>query len=302
MAKPHMKKTRSLQKTKAVYGRLFILPWVIGFILFFLIPLVQSIGYSFSEVVMEDKLVATFNGLANYTHVWSKSLDFRTDLKDSLVEFAYALPIILFLSLALGVVLNQKFRGRLIARAVFFLPVIIASGVVIRIMNQDILASQIQSADTSASFTYGSFNIIYILNYMGLPEPIIEPIVKYLQEIFNLIWRCGVQIILFLAGLQAIPGSLYEVSKVEGATAWESFWFITLPMLSNITLLVTVYTVIDMFTSPTNKIMDRIYSLMQNQNYDTSATLMWSFFAIICVITGAIVLLLNHLFQKYREE
>ena len=299
MSKKHINRRLSFHQMKSMYGRLFILPWVIGFVLFFFIPLLQSIYYSFADVkVGFNGFDTTFVGLTNYKYVWTNSLPFRNNLKESLVEFAYSLPVIVVLSLILAVILNQKFRGRLVARSIFFLPVIIATGVVIQIMNQDILASQLRGGGESNAYLYGSVNFISMLESLGLPQQTVDPIIGYLQGIFNLVWGCGVQIILFLAGLQSVPDYLYEVSEVEGATAWENFWFITLPMISNITILVIIYTVIDLFTNPDNKIMQQGYTMMQKQNYNRSSAILWSFFILVGLIAAVLMTVISRKFQK----
>ena len=297
-------KLRSLEARKGMYGRVFILPWVIGFILFFAVPLLQSIIFSFSKITLSTKgFITKFIGLDNYAYALQSSQDFQTNLKDDVNSFDPSLLIIVVLSLILAVVLNQKFKGRLIARAVFFLPVIIATGVVMQILNQDIIATQLRNNNTdSNNYLYASIDFVKVLMNMGLPDNIVSPVIAYLNQIFNLIWNCGVQIILFLAGLQSIPDQLYEVSKVEGATAWEEFWMITLPMMSNILVLVIIYTMIDLFTNAGNPVMDQAYQLMLNQqNFDQSSAMLWSYFSIVGLFIAAVLFIVNHFFIKRWE-
>lgn len=287
-------------KTKSVlaarrnrYGYVFIVPWIIGFILFFLIPLGQSIYYSFCKVSPSDTgFVFRFVQWDNYIYALQQDANYKENLGKAIVSFLYSLPLTVILSLVLAVILNQKFRGRLLARAVFFLPVIIATGVVLEIFNTDIMAEQLR--DGSTSYILGGIDFKLILMRMDLPETLVDPIIKYIEEIFNLVWGCGVQTILFIAGLQSVPDHLYEVSKVEGSTGWEDFWFITLPMLSNILILVIVYTIIDLFTKNDNPVMKQVYSFMQgSQNYDQSSAMLWVYFAIVGVIIGLFLFLLR---------
>lgn len=299
------RKSNAIVRRKAMYGRMFVFPWVIGFLFFFLVPLGQSIQYSFSKVSKADgRAVVTFVGLDNYRFVWTESLDYRTRLQDSLTSFLPQLAIIVILSLILALILNQKFRGRLAARAVFFLPVIIAAGVVMQILNQDVLATQVRSGVEGAnSYMFGAMNFGAILEGLGLPDNVVELLMGYLQDIFHLVWSCGVQIILFIAALQAVPEQLYEVSRVEGATAWENFWFITLPMIGNILVVVIVYTVIDLFTNADNQMMNFIYNLQKvSLNYDVSSAILWSYFLLVGVITAILLFVVNRLLKTQWEE
>jgi len=137
---------------------------------------------------------------------------------------------------------------------------------------------------------------------LGLPKIITSGIVKYIQEIFNLIWNCGVQIILFIAGLQSIPDYLYEVAHVEGATAWEKFWFISFPMLSNVFVLILVFTSIEILTSVDNGAMSQAYTLILNQqNYDQSSSMMWFYFLFIAILISLIITLVQRLLIRKWE-
>lgn len=298
------KRYQALEARKSKYGLMFILPWIIGFIMFFLVPLVQSVMFSFSQVTLTTNgFMTKFVSLRNYYYALAQQPDYQQNLQTSVGNFAYSLPIIIILSLILGVMLNQKFKGRVVARAIFFLPVIIASGVVLQIFDQDVVATQMREVSNNGStYLYGSIDFIKVISNLGLPKNMIQPIIVYISEIFNLIWKCGVQIILFIAGLQSIPDQLYEVSRVEGATAWEEFWFITFPMLSNVFILVIIYTTIDLFTNSDNAVMNQAYELILNQqNYDQSSAMLWIYFALVGLIIAVIMLVVNHIFKKNWE-
>ncbi len=297
------RKRGALESRKSRYGRLFILPWEIGFCLFFLIPLLQSIQFSFSKVTISAEGFSTdFVGFKNYLFAWYEQSDFTENLQKAISDFSWSLPIIIILSLILAVILNQKFKGRLLARAVFFLPVIIATGVVIQIISQDVVASQMRDiGNNSDSYIYNATNFGALLYRIGLPDNIITPIVSYISQIFDLIWSSGVQIILFIAGLQAIPEQLYEVADVEGASSWEKFWFITFPMLSGVIILNIVFTTIYLFTNSINPVMRQAYDMILKQNYDLTSAMMWIYFVMIGLIIGAILVLFNRMLQKRWE-
>ena len=155
--------------------------------------------------------------------------------------------VVVVFSLFLAILLNQDFRGRSLARVIFALPIIIASGVVIVLLKENVLQQNMGSSDTAATLFQGN-GLLDFLKLMGLPDNIVGMFENILNNIFDMVWRSGMQIILFLSALQSIPSSSYEAAKIEGATAWESFWFVTFPMISPFLLVNIVYTIID--TSP----------------------------------------------------
>ena len=301
------KRTASLESNMARKGYLFILPWLIGFLLFFVYPMFMSVWYSFSNSTPIDDVNGNifaylgdkFVGLKYYDYIWLRDTDFTNNLSNSLWEFFYSLPIIIFLSLVFALVLNQKFRGRLIARAIFFIPVIVASGVVMSYLNGDTNAQELLNSPDGNNTMYTSVSFSEMLMNMGLPKAITEQLNSYISSIFSLVWSSGVQTILFLAGLQAISAQYYEVADVEGATKWETFWFITFPMLMNVTILNVVYTAITIFTDNKNAVMQQAYELIfTNINYNKSAAIMWSYFAILGIIIGLAFLIFRKLIQK----
>lgn len=209
------------------------------------------------------------------------------NLKDALFSIAYSLPITLVLSLLLAIVLNQKFRGRLLARAVFFLPVIIASGVVMDLMRSDSIQVPLFTAVSEGGS--GLIDFQEILENLNMPESVNAIFTTFFGNVFNLIWNCGIQTVLFIAGLQAIPSTLYEVSRVEGATAWEEFWFITFPALGRVTLLVLIYTMIELFVSIDNPIMKQAYAVIQDQQiYDRSSAMLWAYFVVVGLLLSVV--------------
>ena len=228
------KKKRGIESLKSKYGMLFVLPWTLGIIFFVLIPIVQSISYSFSKISTDEYgIVQNFRGIKNYIYIVSEDPNFLSYLTSSILKLLYSLPAILVISIMIGIILNGKFRGRTFFRSLYFLPVIIATGVVM----EWIMLCANPSLDTAGgSATSEIINITQITEALGLTGPLVEFFQTAISEIFTLVWSSGIQIILVIAGLQSIPDSLYEVSKVEGATKWEEFWFVTFPMLSRITL------------------------------------------------------------------
>lgn len=293
------KKQKGIDSIKQTYGRIFVLPWEIGILIFFIVPLITSIMYSLSEVNITSSGITTkFVGLKFYKYLILQDTNYLNNLRDAVGSLAYSLPIIVAMSLILAVVLNQKFHGRLLARAIFFLPVIIATGVVMQLMSSDTVGARLftVTSDSASTAAYGSMiDFEAILNQIKLPSELTKIISTYIGNVFNLIWSCGIQTVLFIAGLQTIPPQLYEVSKVEGANKWEEFWYITVPMLGQVLLLVIVFTMIELFTSLTNPVMKQAYTVLQKQQvYDRSSAMLWGYFIVVGVIMSIV-------FAVYRK-
>lgn len=296
-----MRKKAGIEKLKVKYGRMFVLPWTIGMLLFFIVPLIKSIAFAFSDLSLVDDKMLTFVGVKHFKYLLQQDPNFVDNMAKAVTSFVYSLPIIVALSLIFAKILNQKFRGRLFARAVFFLPVIIASGVVMQyiIGNPSGGGEQLLATNYGSGKSYSGLEFDQILVNLGLPQQITDLLSDYISRIFNLVWSCGIQILLFVAGMQSIPDTMYEVSKIEGATAWEEFWFVTFPMLGNTIFLVLVYTTVDLFTAFDNPIMRQAYELIgQNAIYDRSAAVLWGYFIIVGIIGGLILLAYNRILMR----
>ena len=292
------KRTGGIEQIKSRYGWLFISSWLVGVVLFFAIPVIQSIIYSFSQMTVTENGVNTvWVGIKNYNYIINEHTNYFNWLTRSITNFVYSLPVIVLLSMVLALLLNQKFRGRLFFRALYFMPVIIATGVVIELIS-GVSGGDMTSSSVNESVSGGMFSVQDIIAVLNLPAEVAEFVQKIISDIFDLIWNSGIQTVLFLAGLQSIPSTLYEASKVEGATKWEEFWFITFPMLSNVTLLVIVYTMVELFVSNNNVVVAHVYSLMRAAVYDETSAMMWFYFLSIGVVMGLIV----GLYKKFLQD
>lgn len=295
-----MKKTKKkgLENLKSKYGLMFISPWIIGLLLFFLFPIGQSIYYSFSSIQLTSNgIITSFLGLDNYDFIMNKHPLYLSALVESLVSMAYTLPAILVVSLVLALILNKKFAGRTFFRCLYFLPVIIASGVVVDLLFS-VTSSDISSVGVDASVSANMVDFTEIIAKLELPVQISKYISVVMDEIVNIIWGTGVQIILFISGLQSIPDLLYEVAKVEGCTKWEEFWFITLPMLSRVMVLVIVYTVVELLTAKSNPLMALLIKTLSNLEYGTGAAMAWLYFLIVGVALGIIMYLIDRFWSR----
>lgn len=295
------KKIRGIESLKSKYGFMFVLPWLIGSIIFFAVPLLQSFLYSFSNVTVEQGgMSLKFVGLEHYDTLINKDPQYLTNVGGSLVPILYSLPLIVLISMVLGILLNQKFRGRLFFRALYFLPVIIATGAVIEILFTT-TSSDISSSATSDSFSSNMLSVTEIMRWLDLPQKVAVYVKNAIGSIFDLVWHSGIQTVLVIAGLQSIPSALYEASKVEGANKWEEFWFITFPMLSRVTLLVSIFTAVELFEDKTSPIMRSVYSMMNGGKYDKSSAMLWIFFIIVGFAIGLIIFLYNKFLMKRWE-
>ena len=210
-----IKKNRGIAELKNHYGHMFVLPWTIGIILFFAIPLIQSIWYSFAEVKIKSGGISSeFRGLANYKEILIADPSYTGWLKSSITSFLYSLPIIILLSIVLAMLLNQKFRGRLFFRALYFLPVIISTGAVIKLLFRT-TDNELSNIGVSEAYSANMFSVDDITEMLGIGGSIGAYITTTINKIFDLVWSCGIQTVLFLAGLQSVPRSLYEVLRVR---------------------------------------------------------------------------------------
>ncbi len=293
-----LKKNRGIESLKARYGFMFVLPWLVGLIMFFFIPIFQSLYYSFcSVVVTADGVKTTWVGLENYNEILKVDPNYTGWLSESIGAFAYSLPIILVLSLILAMTLNQNFRGRVFFRALYFLPVIIATGKVMGFIFTT-TDEDLSSMGVASGMASNMISVEDLTDALNLSTEIAAFISNAINDIFNLVWSCGIQIVLFLAGLQSIPATLYEASKVEGATKWEEFWFITFPMLSRITLLVGIFTMVELFINERAPMIEQVFGKMRAGQYDISSAMIWFYFIIACAIMGVIILAFTKLVMK----
>lgn len=283
------KKSRGINTLKAKYGWICISPWLVGLLLFFISPIIQSIIYSFTSVTLgAGGMDIKFAGLKNFKYIFLENANYLDYMAQAFVKFLYSFPVIIVLSLILALMLNQEFKGRILFRALYFLPVIIAAGPVLKtVLSAE--QSGISNIAQDESIAMSMFNVSEIVDAVGLPQQLGKYFVSIIDGITGLIWNCGIQTVLFVAGMQAIPTLLYEVSKVEGATKWEEFWFITLPMLGRVILLVSVFTMVELMIDSTNPLVSLAYSFMKSQFYGESSAMLWSYFVVIGLIMAALL-------------
>ncbi len=294
-----LKKNTSMESLKQRYGYSFVFHWVIGLVVFFFGPVLYSIRYAFSDItVTASGFKLDFVGIRNFNESLFENPTYLDQIRDSIGTMFYTLPMVLALSLILAVLLNQKFCGRTVMRIFFFLPVIIESSVILRLMSDSSINASIFNLSTEGT---GIVDYNTIISNLRLPPQLSSFLTFFLSNAVSLTWSCGVQIILFLAGLQSIPDSLYEVSKIEGANKWEEFCQITVPMLRHVLSLVIIYTMISKFTASNNPIMATAIELMRAMDYSTASAMLWFYFVIVLAVVGIVLLFYNRYCVKRWE-
>lgn len=276
-------------------GWMFVLPFVIGFIFLFAKPVAQSLIYSFNTIeIGANGLELTPNGWKNYHFMLFEDPTFVRELLTMVGESAVEILVIMFISMFLAILLNEKFAGRLLFRAIMFLPVIFAADQILDVFNT--LGGGDELNETTSSFFVMSGEatgfVEEIINSFGPLSSIIEKFTEYASQLFNLLWSSGIQIILFIIGLQTIPAYLYEVADMEGATKWETFWKITFPLLTPSILLCLIYTIIDYFNASTNPIVEQIDEHMMNR-IDYACAMSWFYSVAIFILVIIVNVILS---------
>lgn len=294
------KKRLTLARKRAITGYTFILPWLIGFCVFYVKSLFMTIQFSFSEITTSASTgySAEFNGLTNLKYIFTQDASFNQTLIVSMKDIVIDVPLILTFSLLMSMLLNQKFIGRTIFRAIFFIPVIMGCDAI-----SDAISAARQAAvggisSQSAAITEASTSAVNLDYYValfkdiGLPAGIIDYVVAAVGRISEVVDRSGIQIVIFIAALQSIPGSLYEVARIEGATAYETFWKVTFPMVMPHVITCLVYTVVDSFAS--SEIVDYSYSeIFSNINYDYGSAMALVSMLCVCIVLFVVVALIQ---------
>ena len=312
-----IKKSRiSYEKKKGLYGYGFIAIWIVGVIYMFIVPIFKSAWYSmcYTELVSTAEQAAQrgmtsagiyteWNNFGNYEEALFKNQDYLPKLTESLGAMVPQVIVVMIFSLFIALLLNQKFRGRTFARAVFFLPVLVATGPVLAVIKGDISTNGISSGEQfSALFQTDLVDeLLQFLGIYNLNEQLTMTIQTITSDIFNLLWSAGIQILIFLAALQQIPVSAKEAASMEGATGWEFFWKITFPMISPMILANLIYTVIDTFIDSENPVMSIVLAQSRALRYGLSAAMAWIYFLIVAVALAIIVAIVSK-FVFYEND
>ena len=292
-----------LEKRKHAIGYAFISPFIVGFIVFFVYPVIQTIRYSLSQLsVLGGAVSFDWVGLSNYRYILMTHPTFVRTVVETAVVMMGEIPVILAFSFFIAVLLNQRFRGRLLARVIVFLPVVTGAGIVLILEQTDYVAEMMRDAQAGRATLATGRYIRGFLMELNFPETALEYLLQAVDSIPRVVRASGVQILIFLAGLQSISPSLYEASEVEGATSWENFWLITFPQLAPLILTNTVYTIVASFTSPYNDAVMLIRnSSFGAQGFGVGTAMSVVYLVAVAVVVGVFVGLISSRIAHYEQ-
>lgn len=294
------KKNRiGLTERKNIKGYFFVLPFICGLVFIFLPSVIESLVYSFNKVTIAFGHIEMESvGMDNYIKAVTEDVGFREKLLSALKGITLDLLIVLVFSFFIANILNQKFIGRGAARMIFFLPVILSTGIVasVQVSNSSLIDMGTMGALSNEADKMGGLGALFdmesFLMSSGLNSSLTSGIVYAIENTYNVINSSGVQILIFLSALQSISPSIFEAAHMEGATKWEEFWKITFPMISPMIFVAIVYTVVDTFTNPAYGLLDYIQDMAFGSSQMGYASAMsWIFFVIVMIFLGIITLL-----------
>ncbi len=303
---PKRKKVVSLDRKKSRAGWIFVMPFVIGLVVLYLPILFNSVLLSFQEYIGTN---VSFVGFENYKAALLDDTDFTQILVGGLLEIALNIPAIVFLSLFLAILLNQKMVGRAAFRAILFVPVILSTGLI-----DGMLSSTGAAAGASGSIDQGlqgesatdqiisAADITVLFSNMKIGTGLVKYITDLVNDIYNIVNDAGVQILIFLAGLQSISPAIYESCSIDGATTWETFWKVTFPMISPMILVNSIYTVIDSFTKADNSVMSYIQSYYSSKSQTIATAMAWVYFLIVVAIVAVVAALIKTFVFYQRRD
>ena len=290
----------TIRARRAITGYIFILPFILGFLVFMVRPLFNSLYMSFCEV-NPNGLTMEWTGTANYKYAFAADPEFNRLLSEEISRMIVNTLATLVLSFVVAVILNGKFKGRTLARAIFFLPVIFSAGVLLG-LDSNMLGVEAQNTLMSgigdAIAESGGVNLTDALKNMlqasGVGTRAFQVVFDIIDSVYDIVIASGIQIIVFLSGMQNIPASLYEAAHVEGCSGWESFWKITFPMVSPLLLVNAIYTIIDFFTKSNNQVMEKINEVMYvNYKFGVASAMSWAYFGVSILMIGAASLIIS---------
>ena len=296
----------TLEGKNARAGYLFTLPFIIGFVFFMFFPILETLRMVFSRVtidVVNYGFSMEFAGLVNIQRALMIDPEFNRLLAEELLRMVLIVPAVIIFSMFVALLLNQEFRARGFVRAVFFLPVILASGVMVGLETSNILLRSMADIIKESNMVKSSITGVLenILAAEGAASNFMRYIFDTVNQIYNIAMASGIQIIIFLSALQTIPPSMFEAAKIEGATGWECFWKITFPMVSSLILVNVVYSVVDYFIRTDNRVMTKISQAMIRQlEFGFSSAMAWIYFLIVIIVIGISMKLISSKVYYYE--
>ena len=304
---PWSKPYHTIQGKRARTGTLFILPFIIGFLVFMIKPLAVSLQMALGTVTLRPRepYLVEWNDFFNFKFALTSDAQYPQLLLDEIGRMAINTFAILVMSFVIAVILNQKFKGRTFCRVIFFLPVILASGVLPGIESSNEffnLMTDVAKEATESSGVNLSAALENLLSVSGVAGEVFDVIFQMIDAIYDIVMASGIQIIVILSGLQSISPSLYEAADVEGCSAWESFWKITFPMVSPLLLVNLIYTIIDFFMKNDNKVMEYVVNtvMYRQGNFGPASAMSWIYFGVALLFIGVGTAIVRLVVKSYE--
>lgn len=298
-------KIQTLESRQVKSGFLFTFPFLIGSVFFVLFPIVLSIIFSLSHVSNDfSGYTVELIGLDNYRYMLMSDPNYNKTVLNTLKTMIINVPVVAIFSFFIASLLNQEFKGRGIARSILFLPLIVLSPAVVQLLSAEKVASSMAEASSEVSAGANLSNSIMVyLNEMNVGTGLTNLLTSTVNNIGAVLAMSAIPIIIFLTGLQSISPSIYEASYVEGATKWEVFWKISLPMISPMILVVIIYTMIDSFSSTNNAVIDTIHKLCftGNINLGRGCAAAWLYLVITLLIMAVVYVSVNKFVFYYDD-
>ena len=302
-----MKKKVGLMGRRAVYGYLFILPFILGFVFFMIKPLAQSLHMAMSEVVISNQgFQLNWNNFENFKKALLVDAEFNRMIVEAIGQMVMRSAATIVFSFFVALLLNQKFRGRTLSRSIFFLAVILSSGVLVGLESSNSLMAQLKDMIEEAGNANTITDVLEKIlvsdasGVNGISGKAFKTVFEIIDSIYDVAMASGIQIIIFLSGLQNISPSMYEAAQMEGCTAWESLWKITVPMVSPLMLVCWIYTIVDFFMKSDNEIMTKINTQMTELlNYGFSSAMAWIYFVVCMALIGISSLIISKVVYNY---
>lgn len=289
-----LKKYTKTERRNALAGIAFISPWLIGICLFFAFPIFRSLQLSFVNVINMSDYQVEWAALEHYKWIFQSDVWYVKHFWTTIKEMLAQIPLTNVFAIFIAILLNRKFAGRTVFRTIFFLPVILGAGYIMsQLLNQGVQDEAMEAAQ----------NVLLPMEvkiYLGAKGT--ELVTGFLNLITSVLWKSGVQIVIYLSGLQSISDTLYEAARVDSATEWEMFWLITLPMLTPTILMNLIYSTVDCFINADNALFKHIQNTaFQLNEFENSAAMSWMFFAFVIVVVFVIFMIMRPFIDKVKE-
>lgn len=301
--KMKFKSRLSLKQRQAAAGYVFIFTLILGVLFVFIPSLAKTVQFSLNEITITGEgYMLSYKGIEYYAAALSEDANFIPLLRSSLTSLIVDMAVILVFSLFIASLLNQKFKGRVVARIIFFIPVILSTGAIVEADTSIMGFIENTAVDTGNTADLSEFmQFSELLTSLNFSDTLINIIVSAVSRIYDVVCASGIQIFILLAGLQEIPASLYEAASVEGCSGWESFWKITFPMISPQIAVAVIYTIVDA-CSQSSPLFSYMHEVAFNRNQFGLSTAMSIIYLFCLAIIISIVFFILAKFIKSQSQ